>query len=271
MVVFPNCKINLGLNIISKRMDGYHDLETVFFPVAVKDALEVITFPTSSFETSGLPVDGKPEDNICMKAFHLLKADFRLLPEIKTWLHKAIPMGAGLGGGSADGAFMLMLLNKKYQLNLTPQQLVNYSIQLGSDCPFFITNEPVFATGRGELMEKIAVDLSGYQILIVNPNIHISTKEAFSKLIPGTPFKSVREIIQQPLVTWKNDLVNDFEKAVFPMYPAIKKLKDDLYNAGAVYASMTGSGSTVFGIYPKNHTPLLKFSPGYVNFLVPAQ
>ena len=189
MVSFPNCKINLGLNIVNKRNDGYHDFETVFFPIHLKDALEIIEKEKFEFSTSGLPIEGEPEKNLCIKAYQLLKKDFPQLPAVQMHLHKAIPMGAGLGGGSADGAFTLKLLNKKFDLSLSEKQLINYSLQLGSDCPFFILNKPCFATGRGEILEQIDLDLSEYKILIVHPAIHISTAWAFSTIKPLKPVK----------------------------------------------------------------------------------
>lgn len=249
MVLFPNCKINLGLNIIGKRTDGYHDLETVFYPIPLKDALEVIQANETSVHLSGLPVNGNIDDNLCLKAYHLLKRVFTDLPPVSIHLHKAIPMGAGLGGGSADGAFMLAMLNKKFQLNLSEEQLIDYASKLGSDCPFFIMNKPCFAAGRGENLSPVQIDLFGYKIALVHPGIHISTKEAFSNLLPAIPEKRIPEIIEQPISTWKNELVNDFEKNVFEQFPSIKEVKDKLYNEGAIYASMTGSGSTLFGIF----------------------
>jgi 4-diphosphocytidyl-2-C-methyl-D-erythritol kinase len=259
VVLFPNCKINLGLNIIRKRTDGYHDLETVFYPVGLKDALEIIPAEETTFQLSGLPVSGNTADNLCLKAYYLLKKDFPGLPAVSMYLHKAIPMGAGLGGGSADGAFMLSMLNKNFGMNLTEQQLLDYALQLGSDCPFFIINKPCFAEGRGERLSPVEVDLSAYKIALVNPGVHVSTKEAFSGLLPAAPVKSLREIITQPISTWKEELVNDFEKSVFEQFPAIKQVKESLYDAGAIYASMTGSGSTVFGIFKAESKPDLKF------------
>lgn len=264
MVLFPNCKINLGLNVISKRADGYHDLETVFYPIALKDALEVIQANETSFHLSGLQVEGDADDNLCLKAYGLLKRDFNDLPPVSIHLHKAIPMGAGLGGGSADGAFMLTLLNKKFQLHLSEQQLIDYALQLGSDCPFFIINKPRFATGRGENLSPVQIDLSGYKIVLVHPGIHISTKEAFSNLLPAIPLKRIPEIIKQPISTWKDELINDFEKNVFVQFPAIKEIKDRLYAEGALYASMTGSGSTVFGIFEAGAEVNVTFPTDYL-------
>ena len=188
MIVFPNCKINLGLHILQKRSDGFHDLETIFYPIAVQDALEIVQQPAPAtdieFSTSGLKVDGNLSDNICVKAYRSLKRDFAQLPAIRMHLHKTIPMGAGLGGGSADGAFTLVLLNKKFNLGLKEEKLIEYALQLGSDCPFFIKNVPSFATGRGEKLETISLDVSGYQFVVVNPQIHINTGWAFSQIIP---------------------------------------------------------------------------------------
>ncbi|MGG9964618.1 4-(cytidine 5'-diphospho)-2-C-methyl-D-erythritol kinase [Ferruginibacter sp. SUN106] len=255
MLSFPNCKINLGLHILNKREDGFHNLETVFYPVGLKDAVEIIpahnTTSPITFTSSGLIVDGNNGDNICIKAYHLLKKDFPELPAIKMHLHKAIPMGAGLGGGSADGAFVLMLLNKKFNLNLSTPELLNYASQLGSDCPFFIINKPCYATGRGEILEAINTDLSKYTIILINPGIHINTGWAFSQLTPALPQKTIKEIITQPITSWQQELKNDFEMPVFEKYPAIKNIKEALYTQGAVYASMSGSGSTVYGIFEK--------------------
>jgi len=254
MVVFPNCKINLGLNILRKRDDGFHDLETVFYPIRLRDALELIPSPPGtalSFTTSGLPVAGDSDDNLCVKAYRLLQRDFPQLPPIRIHLHKAIPLGAGLGGGSAVAANMLRLLNDKFRLNLSPEQLIGYAVQLGSDCPFFILNKPCFATGRGELLEPITLDLSAYHFCLVNPRIHVNTGWAFSRIVPSVPANSIRNIISQPIERWKAALKNDFEEAVFTEYPDIKKIRGELYARGAVYAAMSGSGSTVFGIFEK--------------------
>lgn len=253
MLAFPNCKINLGLNILHKREDGFHNLETIFYPVPFTDALEIITnhdrLSDIEFTATGLAVTGDPEDNLCIKAYCLLKKDFPELPSIKIHLHKTLPMGAGLGGGSADAAFMLKMLNEKFKLNLSTSQLIRYSLQLGSDCPFFIINKPCFATGRGEILEEIAVDLSAYKIVLVNPGIHINTGWAFSNITPALPERSIKETIQQPVSRWKEILRNDFEAPVFTANPAIKNIKETLYAQGAIYAAMSGSGSTVFGIF----------------------
>lgn len=255
MLSFPNCKINLGLHILNKREDGFHNLATVFYPVAIKDALEIIPSASTSqieFTQTGLTVEGNAAANICVKAYHLLKNDFPQLPGIKMHLHKTIPMGAGLGGGSADGAFALQLLSTKFELNLSQQQLINYALQLGSDCPFFIINQPCYATGRGEILEPITLHLSAYKIAVINPGIHVNTGWAFSQLSGNSRpagSKSLKEIIEQPLFTWKEELTNDFETPVFNTHPPIKTIKETLYGMGAVYAAMSGSGSTVYGIF----------------------
>jgi 4-diphosphocytidyl-2-C-methyl-D-erythritol kinase len=254
MIVFPNCKINLGLHILRKRADGYHDLETVFYPLPLFDALEVIQNPSYSgkeieLNVTGVPVDGTFESNICYKAYRLLKNDFPSLPAIQMHLHKAIPIGAGLGGGSADGAFALKLLNEKFRLGLNSEQLISFALQLGSDCPFFILNKPAYATGRGEKLEEVNLDLSSYKLVVVNPGIHINTGWAFDQLQPKEDGASLKEVIKLPPEQWQEHLYNDFEKPVFTHYPEISKIMDDLYAAGAVYSAMSGSGSTVFGLF----------------------
>lgn len=266
MITFPNCKINLGLNIIRKRSDGYHDLETIFYPNALNDIVEIIQSKENNpnfFQSTGLAIDGNTENNLCIKAYHLLKKDFSSLPPFQMHLHKNIPMGAGLGGGSADGAFTLKLLNDKFKLNLTQEQLINYALQLGSDCPFFIYNKACFATGRGEKITPINLNLSDYSFVLVNPKIHISTAWAFQNITPTIPPKSIKEIIHQPIETWKDELVNDFENPVIQSHPEIKSIKENLYNAGATYVSMSGSGSTVFAIFKKGMQPSFQFSENY--------
>ncbi|HET7117800.1 MAG TPA: 4-(cytidine 5'-diphospho)-2-C-methyl-D-erythritol kinase [Hanamia sp.] len=251
MVAFPNCKINLGLNILQKREDGYHDIETVFFPLPFTDALEIITSQNETqFKNTGI-LAGDTENNLCLKAYRLLKNDYPQLPEINMHLHKAIPIGAGLGGGSADATFTLLLLNRKYELNISDSKLSGYALQLGSDCPFFLLNNPCLATGRGEKMEEIVLSLAAYKILIVNPGFHVNTREIFQQIKPVFPFKKIKEIIQQPVDTWRNELNNDFEKVVFSLHPEIEKIKEILYQHKAIYASMTGTGSTVYGIFNK--------------------
>lgn len=249
---------------MGKREDGFHNLETFFLPVRVHDALEIVPSENETHITvTGIDA-GNPENNLCIKAFHLLKKDYRELPEINIHLHKAIPVGAGLGGGSADAAFTLQLLNKKFDLNISEEKIFGYASLLGSDCPFFILNKPCLATARGELLEPINISFAQYKIAIVHPGISISTAEAFSKIKPPSPGKKIKEIIQQPIETWKNELNNDFEKYVFEKYPHIKKIKEDLYKAEAIYASMTGSGSAVFGIFKKD--AIINYSPEHGYF-----
>jgi 4-diphosphocytidyl-2-C-methyl-D-erythritol kinase len=260
MIVFPNAKINLGLRITSKRSDGYHNLDTVFYPINLKDALEIITDPDASandvtFTSSGLNIPGSATSNLCIKAYQLLKIKFPELPAIQMHLHKNIPMGAGLGGGSADGAFTLQLLNEKFKLNISEEELIELALSLGSDCPFFIKNTPVHATGRGEIMQPTSVDLSNYKIALVLPGIHVSTALAFNGCPISSSVQTCDTITQQPVEKWKDQLINDFEQTVFRNYPALATIKAQLYDAGAVYASMTGTGSTIFGIF--NHTPEL--------------
>lgn len=253
MIVFPNCKINLGLNILSKREDGYHNLETVLVPVALEDSLEIIPSHKTRITVTGIAA-GNPESNLCMKAYLLLKNDYPQLPETNIHLHKAIPTGAGLGGGSADAAFMLQLLNEKFNLNVPAYKMYVYALQLGSDCSFFLLNKPCLATSRGEVLEEISLSFSEYKILLINPLIHISTAEAFKRISPAIRSKKIKHIISQPIETWKDELNNDFENYVFERYPLIKKIKEDLYKSGAVYAAMSGSGSSIFGIFKKDAT-----------------
>jgi 4-diphosphocytidyl-2-C-methyl-D-erythritol kinase len=253
MIQFPNCKINLGLSILAKRADGYHELETVFYPIAVSDALEILPAANLTMTQSGIAVPGDPAQNLCLKAYHLLKKDFPQLPAVQIYLHKNIPMGAGLGGGSSDGTAALMMLNQQFSLGLNDQQLIDYASQLGSDCPFFVYNQACHATGRGEILKPIALDLSNYQFLLVHPGIHIATAWAFQQLKPHTKSESIQSIIEKPITDWKNFLINDFEAPVFKAEPKLSVIKDQLYQLGAIYASMSGSGSSLFGIFPKGY------------------
>jgi 4-diphosphocytidyl-2-C-methyl-D-erythritol kinase len=313
MVFFPNCKINLGLRILRRREDGYHDLETVFYPLPLKDALEIIPSEELRFTAAGITIPGEAADNLCLKAWHLLKKDFPDLPPVHIHLLKQIPIGAGLGGGSADGAAMLMLLNKQFQLGLDTHKLLDHAARLGSDCPFFILDKPCLAAGRGERLEPIALDLSGYSFVIVAPGVHISTAQAFALCTPeesgipgkkesGAPGKkesgmpgkkesgmrgmkesempgkkengapeetrirsgqSIKDIIRQPIDTWARELRNDFEASVLGLYPSLRPIKEQLYAAGAIYAAMTGSGSSFFGIFKKDNFPSLTFDPDF--------
>ena len=264
MIGFPNCKINLGLNIINKRDDGFHNIETVFYPLTFHDALEIFPAESFSLKRSGIHLPGKEDDDLCVKAYSLLKKDIPRLPAIDIHLLKAIPAGAGLGGGSADAAFTLKMLSDIFRLNLSTDQLINYAAQLGSDCPFFIINKACFATGRGEILEPIDLNLSTYSFVLINPGIHINTAEAFSRIVPKQPTRSIKQLVQQPIASWKDSLMNDFEETIFTSHSKIKAIKEELYNKGAVYASMSGSGSTVFGIFEKNKIPKLSFTPSYL-------
>lgn len=268
MILFPNCKINLGLHIGQKRPDSFHDLQTVFYPIPLNDALEMVHGSEGQtvgveLTVSGLEVDGLPEDNICVKAYQLLKADHPQLPPVRIHLHKQIPMGAGLGGGSANGAFALRLLDQKFALRLSQEQLISYAARLGSDCPFFIINMPCFGAGRGELLTPIELDLGAYDLVLVNPAIHVPTGWAFGQLDKERKQEQVTDIIRLPVAEWRNRLTNDFEGPVFREYPQIGAIKERLYEAGADYAAMSGSGSTVFGLFKKEATPDLYFPEAY--------
>lgn len=249
MINFPNAKINLGLRITEKRADGYHNIESCFYPIALEDVLEVIPSAKDEFIAYGADIPGDAKSNLILKAYELLKADFSISP-IQISLYKHIPMGAGMGGGSADGAFMLVLLNKLFKLKLSQQALQDYALQLGSDCPFFIANNPAYVTGRGEAINAIKVDLKGYHLGFIFPGIHIGTKEAYSTITPEKSKQSVKSIIEnRPIAEWKDHLINDFEKSVFSLHPSLKDKKEALYQLGAIYAAMSGSGSTLYGIF----------------------
>ena len=258
MLFFPNCKINLGLNILRKRPDGYHDLETVFYPLPLKDALELL--PTSNteptFQSYGQPIPGDPTDNLCLKAWRLIRQDFPDLPAVNIHLYKNIPTGAGLGGGSADGARTLTGLNQLFNLRLSIKQFLQYAALLGSDCPFFILNTPCLGQGRGDQLQPISLDLSGYTIALVDPGIHISTAQAFALATPHETTSSLPAIVSQPIDTWTGSLINDFEAPLLSLHPELKKINETLYTHGALYASLTGSGSSFFGIFQKHKAPL---------------
>jgi len=250
MITFPNAKINLGLHVLRKRDDGFHDIETVFFPIEMHDSLEVIlSKEKTSFKQYGPAL---PEgENLCMKALNLLKQDFDI-PPIDMHLLKHIPAGAGLGGGSSDAAYTLIMLNELFKLGISSAEMESRAARLGSDCAFFIRNKPLLAGGRGEVFEEINLDLSGYRIEEIKPDIHISTPEAFGIITPVANRFSLRDIIQKPIHVWKDHLVNDFEKPIFEKFPKIRKLKESFYDQGAIYSSMSGSGSAVYGIFSKN-------------------
>lgn len=250
MICFPNAKINLGLNVVSKRPDGYHNIETVFYPIPVKDALEIVHAETLSFTQTGIPVDAPMEKNLVIKALNLLKTKYEI-PPLEIHLLKAIPFGAGLGGGSADAAFMLKLVNDFCQLGLSPDDLEKMAVSIGADCPFFIRNTPVFATGTGNIFKPVDLSLDGYYFCLVKPDVAVSTPEAYSLVTPKAPALSLKEIIRMPVTQWKEVMINDFEKSVFMKHPVIGEIKESLYQAGAVYAAMSGSGSSVFGLFER--------------------
>lgn len=263
MILFSNCKINIGLHITGKRQDGYHNLETLFYPVPLYDVIELIDANYTTITVLGLPIPGDPSTNIILKAWHLLKRDFPQLPPVHFYLLKNIPTGAGLGAGSANGAHTLKGLNDKFQLGLSTNQLIDYALQLGSDCPFFIINQPCFASGRGEILELIHLDLSDYQLLIVNPGIHIPTPWAFQQIMPQAPITNLKGVSKLPVSNWKGMITNDFEATATQAHPEIGSIKNELYQQGATFALMSGSGSTVYGLFHKKTTPTLYFTKDY--------
>lgn len=250
MVTFPGCKINLGLHVLNRRPDGYHAIHTCFFPVPWTDLLEAIPAEEFSFTCTGLPIPGPVEHNLCVKAFELLKRDFEL-PPIQAHLHKMVPMGAGLGGGSADAAQCLRIVNELFSLGLTREQLSGYASRLGSDCSFFIYPGPALGSGRGEILDPVAVSLKGLYLVIVSPVLHVSTAEAYAGVSPGPPREDLRSTLARPLSEWKDNLVNDFEESIFSRFPELPATKKRLYDSGALYASMSGSGSSIFGLFEK--------------------
>jgi 4-diphosphocytidyl-2-C-methyl-D-erythritol kinase len=259
MICFPNCKINLGLSIIEKREDGFHNLETIMYPINLCDILEIIIAPDKQFEfnSSGLNIDGKKFNNLVVKAYTLLQSEYQL-PPVKIHLHKVIPIGAGLGGGSANAAFTIKTLNKLFNLGLSFEDMQGYASVLGADCAFFIENKPVIATKKGDQFSPLDLNLANFYFTIIKPNIRISTSEAYSWIKPRRRKESLQHVIHKPIANWKNHLNNDFENEVFSRFPIIKQIKDNLYKMGASYASMSGSGSAVYGIFKepvslKNH------------------
>lgn len=255
MITFPIAKINLGLNVIRRRADGYHDLQTVFYPVNLRDALEVYpmdgAFPSDKrcdVKVSNISIDGDEDNNLVIKAYNHLAAHYPL-PRLHVHLYKGIPTQAGMGGGSSDCAYMIRLLNSMYNLGMSTEEMQRSAASLGADCAFFITSRPAYAEGIGDSLHPISLDLSGYHICIVRPSISVSTREAFSLLSPRIPSRCCRDVVFQPMETWKDDLLNDFEQSIFHIHPEIGEIKDKLYSLGAIYASMSGSGSSVFGIF----------------------
>lgn len=254
MILYPNAKINIGLNVVEKRTDGYHNLETVFYPINLLDALEITTdehqADSVKLKVSGEAIAGRPSDNLVMKACNLMRSMFpEKIERLSVHLHKHIPTGAGLGGGSSDAAFTIKALNEKFSLGMSVDQMEQLSAQLGADCPFFIKNQPVFAEGIGDIFTDIDIVLKGKTLVLVKPDISVSTADAYSLVSPHKPQQSLRESLRLPVEEWKNHVVNDFESSVFKKFPEIAAIKDRLYDLGALYASMSGSGSAVYGIF----------------------
>ncbi len=250
MISFPNCKINLGLSVVEKRTDGFHDIETVFYPLKLCDVIEIIISQDnkSDFQISGIPINGNSDTNLCIKTYELLKTKFNL-HDVQIHLHKNIPVGAGLGGGSSDAVFTMKLLNELFLLQLSEAEQINYSKKIGSDCAFFVNNSPVFAYEKGDKFEAIDINLKEYYLVLVKPNVSVDTSFAYSKIIAKKPKNSIKEIIKLPISEWKQFLKNDFEDVIFEEFPEIEKVKNQLYDLGAIYSSMSGSGSVVYGIF----------------------
>lgn len=258
MILFPQAKINLGLNVVERRPDGYHNLETVFYPVPLQDALEVQVmadeFPSDvdcDLKVTGISVEGDERRNLVVRAYELLKQEFPQLPRVHAHLYKAIPTQAGMGGGSSDCAAMLTLLNREFRLGLTEEQLISRAARLGADCPFFIVNRPAYAEGIGERLQPVGLDLGGWFLAVVRPDIPVPTKEAFALITPRRPAVNCRDLVARPVEQWRGVLLNDFEKSVFAQHPEIGRVKEQLYELGAVYSAMSGSGSAVFGLFRK--------------------
>ncbi len=250
MILFPNAKINLGLNIVERRPDGYHNIETIFYPIALQDILEVVpsSGKESTLTTYGREINCPVEKNLVMKTFRLFEKEFNL-PPVNIFLHKNIPDGAGLGGGSSDAASTIIALNDIFNIGLSKEDMAVRASKLGADCPFFIYNTPMTATGIGEILNPIDVDLKGKFILLIKPDVSVPTAEAYSRVIPKPSKKLLSQIISLPLSEWKDNLVNDFEMSVFANHPSLLDLKTNIYKSGAIYASMSGSGSSIFGIF----------------------
>jgi 4-diphosphocytidyl-2-C-methyl-D-erythritol kinase len=261
MIVFPNAKINLGLNVTGTLPYGFHNIESVLFPVSFCDAIEInLSEQLFEFNVSGMVISGKDQENLCVRAYYLLKNTYNL-PNVRIHLHKVISMGAGLGGGSSDAAYTIRLLNDLFTLALSDLQMKQYASQLGSDCSFFIENRPCFAFGKGDQFESINLNLKGYSVVILIPPVHISTIDAYKIVKVKKPALDIRMILETSPFEWKNLLINDFERPIFKLHPEIQQIKEDLYKAGAVYASMSGSGSAVYGLFDRK-LPELNSFPG---------
>ncbi|BDD10971.1 4-diphosphocytidyl-2-C-methyl-D-erythritol kinase [Fulvitalea axinellae] len=263
MLTFPNAKINIGLYVTNKRPDGFHDLLSCFVPVPWEEALEILPAEKTEFFSTGIPIPGNPEGNLCLKAYELLRDDFDL-PPVKIHLHKAIPIGAGLGGGSADATFTLKALNEMFSLDISDEKLEGYASRLGSDCPFFVKNSAVIAEGTGNIFSPIELDLSGYTLVMVNPGVHVSTAVAYSGITPKPANIDLADFLQKNSPEkWRGVVRNDFEEGVFAKFPVIAEAKENLYDSGAIYAAMSGSGATVFGLFESGNFPELKFPEEY--------
>jgi 4-diphosphocytidyl-2-C-methyl-D-erythritol kinase len=250
MLVFPNAKINIGLNIIEKRSDGFHNISSCFYPVGWSDALEITVSEKLRFTVDGISIPGNMEDNLCLRAYRMVSEDYNI-PPVHIHLLKAIPIGAGLGGGSSDSAFTISALNRLFDLRISIEKQLDYARRLGSDCAFFILNKQMYCHGKGDQFEDIDLALAGKWIVMINPGIYVSTVEAYSGVKPSKPTTDLRTLLKEPMPTWKNEIKNDFEVSLFPKYPLLKDIKEDLYKKGAAYAAMSGSGSTLYGIFDK--------------------
>lgn len=265
MISFPICKINLGLNILAKRKDGYHEINSLMYPVPVKDVLEIVPAEKFKFESAGLPIPGETNNNLVLRAYELIKNEFNI-PPVSIFLYKNIPMGGGLGGGSSNGAETLKVLNELFQLGLSTKDLQARAAKLGSDCVFFIESTPQIAKGRGEELAPFDLNLKGKTLVLVNNGTHISTADAYGRIAPKTPATLLENELIEPIENWKEALINDFEAPTLMVYPELAKIKEQLYDLGAIYAAMTGSGSTMFGVF--DNTPRLNrqfnFENGFV-------
>lgn len=273
MITFPVAKINLGLNVVEKRADGYHNLQTVFYPVPIMDALEIVPmsdgFPSDvdcDLKVTNITIEGDEQRNLVVRAYHLLKADYPELPRVHTHLWKGIPTQAGMGGGSSDCGYMIRLLNETFDMGLSSEQMQQYAARLGADCAFFIESSACYAEGIGERLQPIDLDLSGWHIGVVRPDIPVPTKEAFSRIHPHYPALNCRDVVKQPVETWRDRLTNDFEESVFALHPEIGAVKEQLYKMGATYAAMSGSGSALFGLFKDEPDALRQTFPDMFTF-----
>ena len=272
MISYPNCKINLGLHVVRRRDDGYHDLQTVFYPVPLCDELVIVPAEKFSFSQTGIAVDCNAEDNIVVKAFRLMKLENgNRLPDVEIRLDKRIPFGAGLGGGSSDAAFTLRMLNDLFNLGMDNSRLRSLASRLGADCPFFIDNEPSYATGIGDILSPLGFNpLKNHRLVVVKPDESVSTAEAYRGISPrestGLTCPDLLSLLREPVECWRNTIVNDFETTVFKGHPLLSRIKEKLYEEGALYAAMSGSGSAVYGIFEPNAVTDLKFGSTYYSF-----